>query len=369
MQKGLIVGDFDLAIVEWLVDPFHFYDRKIRRRLKLKLIYEKTLTFPDIENALKQHKPDVLFFTIGWAIPGTEKTRPVEEIVDWLKSLYESADRPKIVYLDHYCQTSTPFFAALPYVDVYVRKQLLTPLSEYNDRDFIGKNVISDFNARHYGRIPDGWEFGSKIPEGFEHRLMPGWNLGTAATLSRPARYPLLRKLMPRAKKTLDLTCRLTVREAGDEDADSVYFVHRTKCLEAVSALENKLSVAHNANGERVPYKQFQRELRESHMVLSPFGWGEITDRDFRVINARSLLVKPDMSHMETYPDVFRAGETYAPVKWDFSDLGDVCEYYLSHPAEAREMTENAVHVYDEYFRKAKFVDKIEEILQRLENI
>ena len=37
-----------------------------------------------------------------------------------------------------------------------------------------------------------------------------------------------------------------------------------------------------------------------------------------------AVLVKPDMSHLETLPDLYRPGETYLPVRWDFSDLGDV---------------------------------------------
>ena len=254
----------------------------------------------------------------------------------------------------------------MPYVDLYVRKQMLTPISKYNEQ-YRGKNIYADFISRRYNIDLNGWEFGSNIPEGQEYKLISGWNLGTANTLSRKSRYPILRKLSRPAKKKLDLTCRLTVREKNDKDANSIYFIHRSKCLDAVVALENKFNIAHNANGERISYKEFQRELRESHMALSPFGWGEITDRDFRIINAHTLMVKPNMSHLETTPDVFRAGETYAPVKWDFSDLEEVLEYYLTHPIEAHEISENAIHVYDEYYKNEKFVDKVEDILQRLE--
>jgi len=362
VRKGLVVGNFDETIVKWLLDPFHFYKRKINSQLKLKLVYEQVLTLDEIDAALIKHQPAILFFTIDWTVP-------VIEVVSYLKKLHEQPGRPRIVYLDHYCLSSTPFFEVMPYVDVYVRKQLLTPVSDYNDKDFRGGNIVADFISRHYNIQLNDFEFGSQIPEGCEDKLIPGWNLGTADTLSRLARYPLLRKFSRSVEKTLDLTCRLTVREHDDTDPNSIYFIHRSKCLEAVMALEGKFNIAHNANGEQISYRTFQRELRESRMALSPFGWGEITDRDFRIINARTLLLKPDMSHLETYPDVFRAGETYAPVKWDFSDLEEVCEYYLSHPAETREITENAINVYDEYFRQAKFIDKIEEILQRLDDI
>jgi hypothetical protein len=57
--------------------------------------------------------------------------------------------------------------------------------------------------------------------------------------------------------------------------------------------------------------------------VVSPFGFGEITLKDFEVFLTGGLLLKPDMSHMQTWPDVFRAGETMAAHAWDLSDFED----------------------------------------------
>lgn len=354
MQTALIVGNVDEAIVDWLIDPFRFHQRKIRARLQLKLVYEKTNSLEDIDQALQSHSPDILFFGIDWSVP-------VEDVIKFLKSIYDQADRPKIVYLDHTCLSSSPYFQAAPYVDAYVRKQLLNPITDYNDKTFIGNNIYADYVANRYDTDLDGWQFGAKIPDNHINKVLAGWNLATANTLSRPSRYPLLRKFQRRSKKTLDLTCRVNLTEDGDKN--SMYYIHRVHCMEAVVAIEDKFTIGHNANGERITYKAFHREMRQSRLGLSPFGWGEITDRDFRIINSHTLLIKPDMSHLQTNPDIFRAGETYAPVKWDFSNLEEVVEYYLSHPKETREICDHAIRVYDDYYRNDCFVDKLDEII------
>jgi hypothetical protein len=83
------------------------------------------------------------------------------------------------------------------------------------------------------------------------------------------------------------------------------------------------------ATKERVSSSKYRQEMRDSKIVVSPFGWGEIGVRDFECWIYGACLVKPDMSHMETWPDVFVAGETYAPAGWGFKDLKRTIEELL----------------------------------------
>ena len=48
-----------------------------------------------------------------------------------------------------------------------------------------------------------------------------------------------------------------------------------------------------------------------------------------------AVLLKPDMSHVETDPDIFVPWETYAPLAWDLSDFADV----LDPTAEGLDLT------------------------------
>ena len=75
---------------------------------------------------------------------------------------------------------------------------------------------------------------------------------------------------------------------------------------------------------------RFLAELRRSKICFSPFGYGEVCWRDYEAVLSGAVVLKPDMSHVETDPDIFVAWETYAPVAWDLSNFGEVLDRLLS---------------------------------------
>jgi hypothetical protein len=95
-----------------------------------------------------------------------------------------------------------------------------------------------------------------------------------------------------------------------------------------------------------VSQRQYNREVAHSRIVLSPFGWGELCLRDFEAVRAGALLLKPDMSHLETWPDVFKGDETYAPFSWDADDILDRTRFYLDNENERRRVAQNAWETY-----------------------
>jgi hypothetical protein len=81
-----------------------------------------------------------------------------------------------------------------------------------------------------------------------------------------------------------------------------------------------------NVPTSKIRLREYFSELRNSQIGVSPFGVGEITLRDFEIIICGAVLVKPDMSHMQTWPALFQPGENYIPHKWDLSDLKEKLE-------------------------------------------
>ena len=83
-----------------------------------------------------------------------------------------------------------------------------------------------------------------------------------------------------------------------------------------------------------------------SKFGLSPFGWGEIGARDFEVFINGSLLIKPDMSHLETFPNFFKPMKTYIPVAWNFEDLEDKILDLLDSEEKRKEIASNGQDFY-----------------------
>ncbi len=80
------------------------------------------------------------------------------------------------------------------------------------------------------------------------------------------------------------------------------------------------------ADTSRIPRGPYLKEMERSGIVIAPFGWGELTYRDYEAFISGSLVVKPDMSHLETWPDLYRDGTTILTHKWDMSDLMELVE-------------------------------------------
>ena len=87
--------------------------------------------------------------------------------------------------------------------------------------------------------------------------------------------------------------------------------------------------------------------------------------RDFEAVLNGSLLVKPDMSHLETWPDIFIPGETYVPIEWDGSDLVEKIDFFLNNESALRKVVQNA---FDNYHEQIKTIDdRMDSILNLIE--
>ena len=66
--------------------------------------------------------------------------------------------------------------------------------------------------------------------------------------------------------------------------------------------------------------------------------------------------MKPDMGHVESNPNIFQPFATYVPVKWDFTDLQEKCEYYLRNEVERKRIVTTAYGVLEEFYKSGGFV-------------
>jgi hypothetical protein len=86
----------------------------------------------------------------------------------------------------------------------------------------------------------------------------------------------------------------------------------------------------------------FYLSLLRSKTALSPFGWGEACCRDYQAMALGSVVIKPDMSHVECWPDIFQAGETYLPCKPDWSDAHKIIREVVDNWSDYRPLREQA---------------------------
>ena len=116
--------------------------------------------------------------------------------------------------------------------------------------------------------------------------------------------------------------------------------------------------------GDSIKRREFLKELSSTKYVVSPFGYWEICYRDFEAIICNSILLKPSMNHIETWPNFYQEDVNYVPLKWDLSDLSekiDYCELNYDHALKVK----NNAHQYfkEHYLNSTKFVSHLDPVL------
>lgn len=250
----------------------------------------------------------------------------------WLRNARSRAGA--VLWFDTSDGTGTTQFAVLPFVDRYVKSQVLRDRRAYQRVPY-GSRVFTDFIHTRFGisdanpgephlalppsddalpKIVAGWHYGFLHYGGWGDRLTALWYRCPML----PRWYPV-RWTTPAASRAIPVSCRIGTRYARETVAYARMEIRRRLAARGVPL-------------ERIPRAAYFRELRQSRAGVSPFGYGEVCYRDFELIVAGAAMVKQEMSHLETWPDFWVAGETYLPFAWDLSDFETVIDHVYGDP-------------------------------------
>ncbi len=239
----------------------------------------------------------------------------------------------KIVWFDMRDSAGNSQFEVLPYVDAYWKKQIYKDRSHYY-RHLYGNRLYTDYYHRENG-ISDSYnEDVALLTKEHEHKLGLSWNLGVTDFHARPLPRRLLDIALDRAglrrHPRIPWIDPGRYREHGlialfraQYERDTVAYQRRRALaiLEEYRRSDAPAAAAIFAQKQRVPRHKFTELLGRAKIVLSLYGWGEVCYRDYETWSAGAALLMPDMSHLETVPDMYTAHETYWPLRWDLSDL------------------------------------------------
>lgn len=280
----------------------------------------------------------------------------------------------KIAFFHDDAGGGIPRFEVLPHVDLFYSKALFRDRSLYG-RSLYGKELYSDYYHEKYGVVDDDERERAVVTDGRElGKLRLSWNIGIGnyprRQFAQRAGVALSRAFRPDAARFLYVRDRFDPVECVSKNK-GLYPVHaRIGLIRRPSISWQRKMILEAIEGNplfltgHVPQSQFNRETAHSKIVLSPFGWGELCLRDFETVRSGALLLKPDMSHVETWPDVFVPGETYVPFDWDAADLVVKAQYYLEREDDRLNIVRRAAQAYREALdaMPARFISIMEEI-------
>jgi Glycosyl transferases group 1 len=314
-------------------------ERRGRIRERLGVVFQRALVSDALALPRLVRHYDVVGLKLGFRTPAAQALA----IARAVRSALSPAAR--MIYFDGEDDLCVQWPELLPLVDLYVKKHAFRDRREYL-KPRIGKTNLTDHVARHFGVsfADDIIPSTGPLDETQLGKIAVGWNVA----LDDP-----IRRLYARASavaKDIDVVCRASV------NPQSWIYPLRAPVIASLSSMKREYRVL--TPQERVPHEVYYDEMRRSRVCVSPFGYGEICWRDFEAVVCGCVLVKPDMSHVETDPDIFVPEETYVPVRWDYADLVPALKALLADPARCERIRANALAALRAYLERGAVVER-----------
>jgi hypothetical protein len=260
-----------------------------------------------------------------------------------------------LFYLDTSDSTALLHPELLPVVDKYLKGQMLVDKSRYLEAQY-GRRVFTDFVHSQFGIMDNAPEYSRPVAnESDLEKLHVLWN-SSLANWSYSGRYfDLLfsitksNGLFLKAKKfcspLVRRDCPISYRMNSSYARETIAW-HRQ---EPIKILDRHKEAFGAIDVSRLSYHKYRAEMKISKLIFSPFGWGEINYRDFEGILSGGALVKPDMSHLQTWPELYVEGETYLNYGWNLKNISSVVEWGLSNEANTQSIAAAAQQIYQRY--------------------
>jgi hypothetical protein len=161
------------------------------------------------------------------------------------------------------------------------------------------------------------------------------------------------------SNKPFDVSCMFSWGDNSNYEYGNLtsphYDNHRKELLKKLENTSYK--VTKREKGVRIPQDQFYQNMYNSKIVTAPIGYGEIAVRDIEAASFGSVLLKPDMSHLDSYPFIYKDKETYIACKYDWSDVLEKIDYILTNYNELQPyLTENIKNEYTQQYSNESLV-------------
>ncbi len=229
-----------------------------------------------------------------------------------------------------------------PYIRYYLKKSLFKNRAEHA-RVWRGDTNLTEFATGLFDLDTETVDYG--VPQTILPKLMLSPNFFTSPKFLR--RF-LTSATPPGGDKPIDVHARMKTPGGARE---------RLRNL-ALSRLR-EIPGNHVIREAELRWSAYMNEMRNAKICFSPFGFGELCWRDIEAILAGAVMIKPDMSHLDTCPDLYDPEETYLPVAWDYSDLDAVVKRALSDESLRRHIAATAWKRVHCYLKGARFVEDV----------
>ena len=254
-----------------------------------------------------------------------DQHRTLDESVEWgLENLERLTQGGDYFLVDG--QDSTSLFGAYDTFSKSNAIYLLTNCKLFTREEYKTKYFTNKF---FFG---EGGDVSYDIPKKLWERIkLTGWNVGYWNQ-----NYSKLQPI--NSNKSIDISALYNV---GGQKAnyhhgvrnDLFYKKHRQGALDKLKPLISK----YNIQMDRRSVQEYYNITHQSKICISPYGMGEIGERDYEAMMLGTIILKPSCVRVDSFPKMMIENETYIPCEYDWSDLEEKIEYTLDNFKELNE--------------------------------
>ena len=285
-------------------------------------------------------------------------------IIDKKKSLQESIDKG----LEFVSKITGDYFI-VDGQDATTLIGTIDVLRESNAKLFLKNSYLKDFdlykqgwaNGRYYwGKgdysVPDIDELKPKMKLSgcnWLHTVQPNW-------------------MEYNQEKHFDISCMFgypTKEPVYEHDLcqTDYYDPHRKNLLDT---LGDKYNIAKLVDGQKVSIEEYYNKMLNSKIIIAPLGYGEMAPRDLESAMFGSVLVKPDLSYIDTIPNIYLDLNTYISVYYDWSNLIEMIDFVLSDYENIRKLSvENMRNKFIEKNNYENFAKHLYDVFSDLSSV
>lgn len=314
-----------------------------------KKFFESGIKLNFFTNIKDKRLLDCDYFIIDYRFLYGQFNKNFDILLDFLKNNKQNSD--KIIFYDNTDSTGTLSDQVLDHVDIYLKNQILKDSSLYLKK-YYGARIYTDFYNKRY-EVTDKQNFYQKpITVKNIKKIRVGWNSGLCEysvfsaykqslikNFSLPETLNFFKFVTNITKPSNERLNLVSCRIGSDYPRPTVAY-QRQQINKLLKGLKKT---------KKVSRLQYFRELKNSRVVVSPFGWGEISLRDFEVFLTGGLLYKPKMNHLKTWPDFFEEDVTIKCFDWDLKNFERNLEEIISNFSNYLSIALNAQERYLKY--------------------
>ncbi len=283
-----------------------------------------------------------------------------------------------LYWFDMRDSAGTTQFEVLPYVKKYIKKSYYKNKNLYSIK-MSGGRYYTDFYINKY-QLKDTNEYQIKLlDKRYESKLILGWNIGVAFFFNylENSSFDYYKELLNckfSKKKLFSKKLNFQNNWNNDDKKTDVFCLMNKKFSRASvgfqrNLLQNKLSKLKNitiTNNIRLNKRKYYKTLINSKVSTGAYGWGEVCYREFEAIRCGTAFMFPNMSNIDTWPNIYLDGVTYISYDLDFNNFEEKLNELVFNLKLRKELVSNSQEILQKTHTelgKNYFLNKVIEII------